>query len=74
MTEITVQLAPATDPPQQLVELDPHPLFPGSTDEAQRSWYYLLLPEDRDATDVVRELVELPEVSAAYVKPPESTP
>lgn len=74
MTEVTLQLATASEPPARLAGLDLHPLFPGTTDEAQRSWFVLHLPEDRDATDVVRELVELPEVAAAYVKPPESTP
>lgn len=50
------------------------PLFPEADDPTMQSWLHTALPPDRDADEVVRELLDHRYVESAYVKPPESVP
>lgn len=74
MVEVTVQMRHGAHMPRQLLGLEVLRIFPNATDTGMRSWLRLVVPEERDADQVVRELIERPDVEAAYVKPPESTP
>ena len=49
------------------------PLHPGTTDPELRAWFYADVDE-ANAARVVAACLELPVVTAAYVKPEESPP
>ncbi|MEN8650748.1 hypothetical protein ABCR94_08965 [Streptomyces sp. 21So2-11] len=50
------------------------PLHPGVGDPALRGWHRVAVPADVDAEAVAAALRALPEVEAAYVKPPADLP
>jgi hypothetical protein len=74
MAEITVQLREVGRFPPQLRGVEVQPLFPGSDDPEMRSWFRVRVSEGRDADELARELLGRAEVTAAYVRPPESAP
>lgn len=80
MTDVVIQISSeigrreATTVLTQLVGAPVGALFPGTDDPEMQSWLHVALPSDRDADEVVRELVDHRYVESAYVKPPESVP
>lgn len=67
IVEITVQLRAEVDVPAQLLGLHVDRLFADSVGPGMRSWLRLLVPDDRNVDEVVRELGQLADVEAAYV-------
>jgi hypothetical protein len=74
MADIIIRLRDGAIVPGQLLGYDVGPLFPDTGDQELNSWFALAVPGDRSPEEVVRELTRIPEVSSAYVKPPDSAP
>lgn len=50
------------------------PMHPGVDDPQLASYFLLEVPEEDTAEEVMRELLQLPAVEAAYIKPPDALP
>ncbi len=50
------------------------PTFVDTRDPTLRTWFAMDLPDDEDPEPLLRGLRSLPDVSAAYVKPPAELP
>ena len=74
MAEVIVHLRANVNLPERLLGRDVAPVHPDTADAALRSIVYLNVQDDEHPDEVVRQLLGLPEVDAAYVKPPASTP